>query len=112
MRSSTFETFSKVDSYSITLDGWSSKSNIKYLGIKINFIDQNFIWVNKVLEFELFNISNMSENLKELTVKKLKENNLNVENLLTVTSDNVSNIVGMFNFDELNNIIHNLALHL
>ena len=58
---------------SLTLDGWTSKNQIPFLGITAHWIDENWKLNQITLEFYPLEGPHTGENLSKVVIKTLKE---------------------------------------
>ncbi|CAF0857088.1 unnamed protein product [Didymodactylos carnosus] len=85
----------EVNYISLTCDFWSDRRLQSYLVITGHFVDVNFKLASKIICFTQFRHRHMSKTIAETIIEKLK--NLGVyEKITSITCDNASNMVKMF----------------
>ncbi|GBC52400.2 zinc finger BED domain-containing protein RICESLEEPER 2-like [Rhizophagus irregularis DAOM 181602=DAOM 197198] len=80
---------------SITLDAWTSKNQISFLGITIHWITNDWKLENTTLDFSHIEGPHSGENLASKLFEVLKEFEL-LQKILGISTDNASNINKMF----------------
>ncbi|GBB95627.1 hypothetical protein RclHR1_02580010 [Rhizophagus clarus] len=81
---------------SLTLDGWTSKNQISFLGITIHWITDDWKFNSTVLDFFHLEGPHSGENIASKLFEVLKEFNL-LSKILGISTDNASNMDKMFN---------------
>ncbi|GBC26953.2 zinc finger BED domain-containing protein RICESLEEPER 2-like [Rhizophagus irregularis DAOM 181602=DAOM 197198] len=80
---------------SITLDAWTSKNQISFLGITIHWITNDWKLENTTLDFSHIEGPHSGENLASKLFEVLKEFEL-LQKILGISTDNTSNMNKMF----------------
>ncbi|CAB4410083.1 unnamed protein product [Rhizophagus irregularis] len=80
---------------SLTLDGWTSKNQISFLGITINWIANDWKLNSTVLDFSYIEGPHSGENIASKLFEVLREFKL-LSKILGISTDNASNMDKMF----------------
>ena len=75
---------------SLAIDGWSSLNHLEFLEINCYYIDQNWKYQKKLIEFEPISEQHTGQNLAPIVENILLEYGLE-KHLLAVTTDNAGN---------------------
>ena len=85
-----FYYINKNDSkFSISTDIWTANTNKSYLGIKLNYINDEFILKSYTIAFKYISGSHSGSNIYTIIIETLKKFNIN--KIQSYTSDNSSN---------------------
>ena len=90
---------------SLAVDDWSSSNHLAFLRINCYYIDQNWQYQKKLLEFKLIFSSHIDQKLAEIVENVLIKHKLKTH-LLVVTTDNADNNDMMQT--ELKNVLNQL----
>ena len=74
----------------LTVDDWSSSNKLLFLDINCYYINKNWNYWERLVEFELIFDNHNDQNLRETVKRIIHEQNLKTH-LLTIISNNVSN---------------------
>ena len=75
---------------SLAVDGWSSSNKLSFLGMNCYYIDKNWKYQERLVEFESLFDSHDDQNLKETVKRIILQNNLK-SHFLAIITDNASN---------------------
>ena len=81
------------DHYAITTDLWTSRANHSYCCLTIHYVSADFILRSHLLETKEFPDSHTAENVAEELKVILNQWEFSMDNIVTATTDNCSNIV-------------------
>jgi len=87
----------------IITDLWSTKSLESVLGIKIQYLNDDFKMINKTLSFVQFDDSHTGVNIRDISIKEFQRHGLNPAQLGVVISDNAKNMLKAFNLKDFFN---------
>lgn len=93
---------SKIDSkFSFSFDIWSSIKRHSYLGLKIHYLDENFIYNSYTIDFYHITVSHSGENLSQIISDILKKFGIN--NIKSMICDNATNNLKCYEYLKKNN---------
>ncbi len=97
-----WEFFIKI---SFVVDDWNSSNKLSFLDMNCYYIDKNWKYQKKLVEFELLSDNHDNQNLKEIMKRIILKQNLKTH-FLTIIINNVSNNSTMWKkiADELNQL--------
>lgn len=91
------ETLQKaIGKISFIIDGWTSPNQIQFQGIIVRWINEDFMYEERVLDLDILHGSHTGNALAELFVKVLEEFKL-LDKILSITSDNANVILSSKN---------------
>ena len=89
-----------VNSFALTTDIWTSRSNQAYTGLTVHYVDQEFNLQSHLLETKEFPESHTGANIAEELETIMDEWKLHKQGLSAITTDNGSNVVSAINMLE------------
>lgn len=85
----------KIPSFSITTDGWSSVAHDSYVSLTTHYIDDSWVLRSRCLETMYAPESHTADNLAQFLRNGLREFDLTLDQVTTLTTDSAANMVAM-----------------
>jgi hypothetical protein len=79
--------------YSVTTDGWTNVSMTPFMSLTVHYITAEWTLVSKNLQTGFLPLDHTGENICDMIKAMLSNWNLDLENLVSVTTDNGSNMI-------------------